>query len=88
MAIFFAGMAVQMAGNAVLIAGMLVVAATIEPLTALVLGVTAVCGAAVMIRLRLAAVGASGPFGWSAMRAKSSRARSRRPRRSSIRASL
>jgi ABC-type multidrug transport system fused ATPase/permease subunit len=58
MAVFFAGMAVQMVGNAVLIAGMLVVAATIEPLTALVLGVTAVCGAAVMIRLRLAAVGA------------------------------
>jgi ABC-type multidrug transport system fused ATPase/permease subunit len=58
MAVFFAGMAVQMVGNAVLIAGMLVVALTIEPITALVLGVTAVCGAAVMIRLRLAAVGA------------------------------
>ena len=58
MAVFFAGMAVQIAGNVALIAGMLVVAATIDPLTGLVLTVTAVAGAATLIRLRLAAVGA------------------------------
>jgi ATP-binding cassette subfamily B protein len=58
MAIFFAGMAVQIAGNVALILGMLVVAAVIDPWTGLVLTVTAVAGAAVMIRLRLAAVAA------------------------------
>ncbi|MGH9233644.1 MAG: ABC transporter ATP-binding protein, partial [Acidimicrobiales bacterium] len=58
MAIFFAGMAVQIVGNAVLIVGMLVVATAIEPLIALVLGVTAVAGAVVMVRLRVSAVAA------------------------------
>ena len=58
MATFFAGMAVQIVGNVALILGMLVVATAIDPLTGLVLAVTAVVGAAVMIRLRLAAVAA------------------------------
>lgn len=58
MATFFAGMAVQIAGNVALILGMLVVATAIDPWTGLVLAVTAVAGAAVMIRLRLAAVAA------------------------------
>jgi ATP-binding cassette subfamily B protein len=58
MAVFFAGIAVQVAGNVVLIVGMLAVAATIEPVAALVLGTTGVVGAAVMVRLRVAAVGA------------------------------
>ena len=58
MAVFFAGMAVQIAGNVALIAGMLVVATTIDPVTGLVLTVTAVAGAATLIRLRVAAVGA------------------------------
>ncbi|HEX6420341.1 MAG TPA: ABC transporter ATP-binding protein [Acidimicrobiales bacterium] len=58
MATFFAGMAVQIAGNVALILGMLVVATAIDPLTGAALAVTAVAGAAVMIRLRLAAVGA------------------------------
>ena len=57
MAIFFAGMAVQIAGNVALILGMLVVATAIDPWTGIVLGVTAVAGAAIMIRLRVAAVG-------------------------------
>ncbi len=56
MAIFFAGMAVQIVGNALLIVGMVAVAFTIEPVTAVVLGLTAAAGAAVMIRLRVAAV--------------------------------
>src|SRR5690606_8283926 len=58
MATFLAGMAVQIVGNVALILGMLVVATTIDPLTGAALTVTAVAGAAVMIRLRLAAVGA------------------------------
>jgi ATP-binding cassette, subfamily B, bacterial len=58
MAIFFAGMAVQIAGNVALILGMLVVATAIDPWTGLVLTVTAVAGAGVMIRLRVAAVAA------------------------------
>ncbi|HEX5946507.1 MAG TPA: ABC transporter ATP-binding protein [Acidimicrobiales bacterium] len=58
MAVFFAGMAVQIAGNVALIAGMLVVATTIDPVTGMVLTVTAVAGAATLIRLRVAAVGA------------------------------
>jgi ATP-binding cassette, subfamily B, bacterial len=58
MAIFFAGMAVQIAGNVALILGMLVVATAIDPWTGLVLALTAAAGAAVMIRLRMAAVGA------------------------------
>jgi ATP-binding cassette, subfamily B, bacterial len=58
MAIFFAGMAVQIAGNVALILGMLVVATLIDPWTGLVLTVTAVAGAGVMIRLRVAAVAA------------------------------
>ncbi|HKY67697.1 MAG TPA: ABC transporter ATP-binding protein, partial [Acidimicrobiales bacterium] len=56
MAIFFAGMAVQIAGNVALILGMLVVATVIDVWTGVVLTVTAVAGAAVMIRLRMAAV--------------------------------
>jgi ATP-binding cassette, subfamily B, bacterial len=58
MATFFAGMAVQIAGNVALIAGMLVVATVIDPWTGLVLTVTAAAGAATLVRLRLAAVGA------------------------------
>jgi ATP-binding cassette, subfamily B, bacterial len=58
MAVFFAGMAVQIAGNVALILGMLVVAAVIDVWTGAVLTVTAVAGAAVMVRLRMAAVGA------------------------------
>ncbi len=58
MAVFFAGMAVQIAGNVALILGMLVVATVIDPWTGLVLAVTAVAGATVMIRLRVAAVAA------------------------------
>jgi ABC-type multidrug transport system fused ATPase/permease subunit len=58
MAVFFAGMAVQIAGNVALILGMLVVATVINPWTGLVLAMTAVTGAGVMIRLRMAAVGA------------------------------
>jgi ABC-type multidrug transport system fused ATPase/permease subunit len=56
MAVFFAGIAVHLIGNVVLVAGMVAVATAIDPLTGLVLGVTAVAGAAVMVRLRLAAV--------------------------------
>jgi ATP-binding cassette, subfamily B, bacterial len=56
MAIFFAGMAVQIAGNVALILGMLVVATVIDPWTGLVLAVTAFAGAGVMVRLRMAAV--------------------------------
>lgn len=58
MAVFFAGMAVRIAGNGALIVGMLVIATVIDPWTGLALTVTAVVGAGVMIRLRLAAVGA------------------------------
>jgi ATP-binding cassette subfamily B protein len=58
MAVFFAGMAVQIVGNVGLILGMLVVATVIDPWTGLALAVTAVAGAAVMIRLRMAAVSA------------------------------
>ncbi len=58
MAIFFAGMAVQIAGNVALILGMLVVATVIDVWTGVVLTVTALAGAAVMIRLRMAAVDA------------------------------
>jgi len=58
MAVFFAGIAVHLIGNAVLVVGMVGVAAVIDPWTGLVLGVTAVAGATVMVRLRLAAVSA------------------------------
>jgi len=58
MVLFFSGIAVDIAGNVALIAGMLVVASVIDPWSGLVLGVTAFAGAAVMIRLRVAAVGA------------------------------
>jgi ABC-type multidrug transport system fused ATPase/permease subunit len=56
MAIFFAGMAVQIAGNVALILGMLVVATFIDVWTGVVLTITACAGAAVMVRLRMAAV--------------------------------
>ncbi|HEV8163616.1 MAG TPA: ABC transporter ATP-binding protein, partial [Actinomycetota bacterium] len=55
---FFAGIAVHIVGNLVLVVGMVVVATIIDPLTGLVLAVTAVGSAAVMIRLRVAAVAA------------------------------
>jgi ABC-type multidrug transport system fused ATPase/permease subunit len=58
MALFFADIAVRATGNAVLIVGMLVVATLIDPWTGLALTATAVVGAAVMVRLRLAAVSA------------------------------
>jgi ATP-binding cassette subfamily B protein len=58
MAVFFAGIAVHLIGNAVLVVGMVGVAALIDPWTGVVLGVTAVAGATVMVRLRLAAVSA------------------------------
>ena len=58
MAVFFAGMAVQIVGNVALIVGMLIVATTIDPWTGLVLTLTAVGGAWTLIRLRVAAVGA------------------------------
>jgi ABC-type multidrug transport system fused ATPase/permease subunit len=56
MAVFFASIAVQIAGNVALILGMLVVASVIDPWAGLVLTVTALAGAGVMIRLRMAAV--------------------------------
>jgi ATP-binding cassette, subfamily B, bacterial len=56
MAIFFAGMAVQIAGNVALILGMLAVATVIDVWTGVVLTITACAGAAVMVRLRMAAV--------------------------------
>src|SRR5918996_1701866 len=56
MVVFFAGIAVEIAGNVALIVGMLVVASVINPWSGLILAVTAVGGAAVMIRLRVAAV--------------------------------
>jgi ATP-binding cassette, subfamily B, bacterial len=56
MAVFFASIAVQIAGNVALILGMLVVAAVLDPWAALVLTVTALAGAGIMIRLRMAAV--------------------------------
>jgi ATP-binding cassette, subfamily B, bacterial len=55
---FFAGIAVHIVGNLVLVVGMVVVATLIDPLTGLVLAVTAVGSAAVMVRLRVAAVAA------------------------------
>jgi ATP-binding cassette subfamily B protein len=58
MAVFFAGIAVHLIGNAVLVVGMVGVAALIDPWTGVVLGATAVAGATVMVRLRLAAVSA------------------------------
>jgi ABC-type multidrug transport system fused ATPase/permease subunit len=58
MAIFFAGMAVQIAGNIALILGMLVVSTLIDIWTGVVLTITALAGAAVMVRLRMAAVDA------------------------------
>ncbi len=58
MARFFAEFTVQAVGNLVLVVGMVVVASVIDPLTGLLLAVTAVTGAAVMVRLRLAAVAA------------------------------
>ena len=80
MAIFFAGMAVQIAGNVALILGMLVVATAIDLWTGLVLTVTAVAGAAVMVRLRMAAVGAR------EARARGQRPALRRPRGAARRA--
>ncbi len=56
MVVFFSGIAVEIAGNVALILGMLVVTTMIDPLSGLVLAITAVTGAAVMIRLRVAAV--------------------------------
>ncbi|MGH9113778.1 MAG: ABC transporter transmembrane domain-containing protein, partial [Acidimicrobiales bacterium] len=56
MVVFFSGIAVEIAGNVALILGMLVVATLIDPLSGLVLAITAVTGAAIMIRLRVAAV--------------------------------
>ncbi len=58
MVVFFSGIAIEITGNVALIAGMLVVATVIDPWSGLILAVTAFAGAAVMIRLRLAAVGA------------------------------
>jgi len=55
---FFAGIAVHLVGNFILVLGMVVVAAIIDPITGLVLAVTAVAGTAVMIRLRMSAVAA------------------------------
>jgi len=56
MVVFFSGIAIEIAGNVALIAGMLVVATVIDPWSGLILAVTAFAGAAVMIRLRVAAV--------------------------------
>jgi ATP-binding cassette, subfamily B, bacterial len=58
MVVFFSGIAIEIAGNVGLIAGMVIVATVIDPWSGLILGVTAFAGAAVMIRLRLAAVSA------------------------------
>jgi ABC-type multidrug transport system fused ATPase/permease subunit len=58
MVVFFSGIAVEIAGNVALIAGMIVVATLIDPWSGLILAVTALAGAAVMIRLRVAAVSA------------------------------
>lgn len=58
MTTFFADIAVRIAGNVALIAGMLVLATTIDPWAGLVLTVTALAGAATMVRLRVAAVDA------------------------------
>jgi ATP-binding cassette, subfamily B, bacterial len=58
MAVFFAGIAVHLVGNVVLVAGMVAVATAIDPWTGLALGVTAMVGAAVMVRLRMSAVSA------------------------------
>src|SRR5829696_1490584 len=56
MVVFFAGVVVQVVGNLLLVAGMLVVAFVIDPWAGLILALTAVAGAAVMVRLRVAAV--------------------------------
>jgi ATP-binding cassette, subfamily B, bacterial len=58
MVVFFSGIAIEIAGNVALIAGMIIVATVIDPWSGLILAVTACAGAAVMIRLRVAAVGA------------------------------
>jgi ATP-binding cassette, subfamily B, bacterial len=58
MVVFFSGIAIEIAGNVALIAGMVVVATVIDPWSGLILAVTACVGAAVMIRLRVAAVSA------------------------------
>jgi ATP-binding cassette subfamily B protein len=58
MVVFFSGIAVEIAGNVALIAGMVIVATVIDPWSGLILAVTACVGAAVMIRLRVAAVSA------------------------------
>jgi ATP-binding cassette subfamily B protein len=58
MTTFFADIAVRIAGNVALVAGMLVLATTIDPWAGLVLTLTALAGAATMVRLRVAAVGA------------------------------
>jgi ABC-type multidrug transport system fused ATPase/permease subunit len=56
MVVFFSGIAIEIAGNVALIAGMVIVATVIDPWSGLILAVTACVGAAVMIRLRVAAV--------------------------------
>jgi ATP-binding cassette, subfamily B, bacterial len=56
MVVFFSGIAIEIAGNVALIAGMVIIATVIDPWSGLILAVTACAGAAVMIRLRLAAV--------------------------------
>jgi ATP-binding cassette, subfamily B, bacterial len=58
MVVFFSGIAIEIAGNVGLIAGMVIVATAIDPWSGLILAVTACVGAAVMIRLRVAAVSA------------------------------
>ncbi|MGH9286972.1 MAG: ABC transporter ATP-binding protein [Acidimicrobiales bacterium] len=58
MVVFFSGIAIEIAGNVALIAGMVIVATVIDLWAGLILAVTACVGAAVMIRLRVAAVGA------------------------------
>jgi ABC-type multidrug transport system fused ATPase/permease subunit len=58
MVVFFSGIAIEIAGNVALIAGMVIVATVIDPWSGLILAVTACVGAAVMIRLRVAAVSA------------------------------
>src|SRR5262245_1422965 len=55
---FFAGIAVHLVGNVILVLGMVVVAAVIDPLTGLVLALTAVAGTTVMVKLRMSAVAA------------------------------
>jgi ABC-type multidrug transport system fused ATPase/permease subunit len=58
MVVFFSGIAIDIAGTVALIAGMVIVATVIDLWSGLILAVTACVGAAVMIRLRVAAVSA------------------------------